>query len=112
MKLRTIALTCLVTIASLRSLSRASQFIPLGFLDANDQSSTATAVDATGRTVVGFSDLNGEQTAFIWRQSTGMQPLETSHGSVVANAITPDGTTIVGWVRPAQSVERRLLPNQ
>jgi probable HAF family extracellular repeat protein len=100
MKLRTIVLTCLVIIVSLRSLSRASQFVPLGFLDANDPFSTATAVDATGRTVVGFSDLNGEQTACIWQQSTGMQPLETTHGSVVANAITPDGNTIVGWVRP------------
>jgi probable HAF family extracellular repeat protein len=103
MKFRTIALICLVIVASLRSLSSASQLISLGFLDANDQVSTATAVDATGRTVVGDSNLNGQQTAFIWQQSTGMIRLEPSNGALIANAITPDGNTIVGRARTAQT---------
>src|ERR1700716_3133794 len=97
------ALLCFAIVASLRELSSASQFVPLGFLDANDQVSTATAVDATGHTVVGDSNLNGQETAFIWQQSTGMIPLEPSNGALIANAITPDGSTIVGRARTAQT---------
>lgn len=103
MKSRTFALVCLVIITSLCSLSSASQFVPLGFLDADDQVSTANAVDATGRTVVGDSNLNGQQTAFIWQQSTGMIPLEPAKGALIANAITPDGSTIVGRASTTQT---------
>src|SRR5215213_5909601 len=82
--------------ASLCTVSGASQFIPLGFLDPNDPMSLATGVDANGDTIVGESTLNGQTSVFIWRQSNGIQPLELPNGANVANAISTDGKTIVG----------------
>jgi probable HAF family extracellular repeat protein len=103
MNLRNNVLLCLGLCGSLCASSDASQFIPLGFLDCNCngyQWSSAAAVDATGHTVVGGTMLNGANAAFIWQQSTGMQPLEVANGATMASAITPDGQTIVGRARP------------
>lgn len=95
-------LVCLGMCVSLSTSSEAAQFIPLGFADSsasNFQTSSATGVDATGQTVVGQSYLNAQSVAFVWRQSTGMQPLESSNGATMATAITPDGQTIVGHAK-------------
>src|SRR5882672_4575131 len=89
MNLKNKFLLCLGVCGSLCTSSDASQFITF-------PNSTASAVDATGLTVVGQTTLNGEKAAFIWQQGTGMQPLEISNGATIATAITPDGTTIVG----------------
>lgn len=97
-------LVCFGVCVSFSTTSEASQFIPLGFADSSVsgfQSSSATAVDATGHTVVGMSYLNAESVAFVWQQSTGMQTLETANGAFLASAITPDGQTIAGHAHSA-----------
>lgn len=88
---------------SFSQLSTATEFIPLGFLDANDRVSSAVAVDVVGDAVVGESVVNGQVTAFVWRQNNGMLPLEFANGAVIANSISADGQVIIGRARTAQS---------
>jgi probable HAF family extracellular repeat protein len=66
--------------------------------------SQANAVDSTGSTVVGWSQLsNGaQQHAFRWTSGGGMSDLgtldPTNFGAVsVANDVSGDGSVVVGW---------------
>lgn len=83
----------------------ASEFIPLGFLSnsAGFKSSMALGVDASGQKVVGIATLDGELSAFLWQSGTGIQPLNPTDQTVTANAISADGTTVVGRARTVQS---------
>ncbi len=84
----------------------ATEFIPLGFLsaDATDRSSGANGVDAHGTTVVGRAYANGQQYGFIWRSGAGMQPLDVADHVTSANAISDDGTVIVGETGTSSSI--------
>jgi probable HAF family extracellular repeat protein len=98
MNCRTQSLIGLAVCLAIISASDGSQFIPLGFIgDADNNSSTfAMGLDATGDTVVGMATFNGQQAAFVWRQSTGLQILEAGHGTLTANAVSADRKTVVG----------------
>jgi len=64
--------------------------------------SIALAVSLDGRTIVGESTNSGATTdAFVWRESTGIQPLPRLPGAASnswsrASAVNSDGTVIVG----------------
>src|SRR3954451_24618152 len=77
---------------------KSNEFIPLGLLpsDTGYCASYAYGVDAAGQTVVGEAYANGQRVAFIWRQTTGIQPLYASDGASEATAISDDGSTVVG----------------
>ncbi len=81
--------------------------IGLGDLPGNDFRSVARGVSADGSVVVGWSYSTSGREAFIWDHALGMRSLRDvltgDFGLDLANwrlsstdAITPDGTTIVG----------------
>jgi probable HAF family extracellular repeat protein len=67
--------------------------------------SWATDVTADGSTIVGWSQSSVGQRAFLWSAATGMVDIQQLLSTVVpsdwtltnANAISADGTTIVGY---------------
>jgi probable HAF family extracellular repeat protein len=79
-------------------------------------SSSATGVSANGSVVVcwdysGFAGLGGlvlgEYRAFRWTAAAGMQDLGTLGGrSSVANAVSADGSVVVGWAENAEGQHR------
>lgn len=71
-----------------------AQFIPLG--SSRNTFSTATGVDANGLAVVGVADFSGVSSAFVWKEGIGMQPFEAANHVITADAISSDGTTVVG----------------
>jgi probable HAF family extracellular repeat protein len=86
------------------SSGRSNEFMPLGFLPSSNGfvASYAYGVDAIGQAVVGKTTANGQSVAFIWHQSTGIQPLAASDGAITANAISDDGLNVVGRARTPQ----------
>ncbi|MEQ9097225.1 MAG: GC-type dockerin domain-anchored protein [Phycisphaerales bacterium] len=66
-------------------------------------STQATAVSADGSVAAGYGSADGEvRQPFRWTASSGLEPLPLPLGDVVsgeAQGMTPDGATIVGWVR-------------
>src|SRR3954464_12556657 len=89
---------CLLISFSAYFTGKSNEFIPLGLLpsDTGYCASYAYGVDAAGQTVVGEAYANGQGVAFIWRQTTGIQPLYASDGAYVATGISEDGGTVVG----------------
>ena len=75
----------------------------LGFLHETHQgvlSSKANAVSGDGSVVVGYSSINGVETAFRWTSSEGMVALDSSNSQfyrTVALDVSADGSTIIGF---------------
>ena len=96
---QTFILTSFSILYLLATPAQAASFRSLGFLDSNNQSSSATGVSADGSVVVGSnSNSNGYSEAFRWTQVGGMVSLGYVAGgfSSYANAVSADGSVIVG----------------
>jgi probable HAF family extracellular repeat protein len=81
-----------------------NEFISLGFLSSeSDRSwSVALSVNATGSAVVGRSRTQSGSTAFIWRADSSMRQVSNTQHVITANAISADGTTVVGRATSSQ----------
>ena len=75
------------------------RFQPLGDLPGGPVRSAATAVNADGTVVVGYSDSASGEQAFRWTQQTGMYGLGSLGGTPflsTARAVSGDGRTVLG----------------
>ena len=82
-----------------QAIASRPRFQPLGDLPGGQVRSTATAVNADGTVVVGYSESASGEQAFRWTQQTGMYGLGSLGGDPfrsTARAVSADGRIVFG----------------
>lgn len=93
------------------SVATGAFFYGLGDLPGGNYESAAYAISGNGKVVVGSSSsaTSDREQAFVWTAGGGMQPLEyTGNNRTSANAVSYDGSTIVGWSGYLSSTPRAI----
>lgn len=88
------------------ALASRPRFQPLGDLPGGNNRSAATAVNADGSVVVGYSDSGSGEEAFRWTNETGIYGLGSLGGIPflsTARAVSADGTIVFGDSIPPDS---------
>lgn len=96
--MKTTAVTIVLTCALASIEVNAQSFTGLGDLPGGTFRSSARAVSADGRFIVGSSSVEEGNEAFLWSEQTGMVSLGVPAGSesASANAVSADGEIVVG----------------
>jgi probable HAF family extracellular repeat protein len=98
------ALSIVLALISAPALASRPRFQPLGDLPGGNTRSAATAVNADGSVVVGYSDSGTGEEAFRWTNETGMYGLGSLGGIPflsTARAVSANGRIVFGDSVPA-----------